>query len=210
MCRRRSVAHVLDELGGDRQVVLARDLLPVPAGVRRDALRFELQRQDVREPFPETVHRPVGPLGIGKRHGDEVPLVVRVLSGADQVIEVPAEHAEPPVDRCGDQFGPRDVARPDLDQPGALLVAGLGERIRQRGSAVPHAVRDRLLAVQVPERDVAESVEQRRGHRADAADGDVPLGVAALPAVNPAVRQHDGPRLTPPHRIGPDQPGRPA
>ena len=63
---------------------------------------------------------------------------------------------------------------------------------------------DRLLAVQVPERHVAEAVEQRGGHLADAADGDVALGVAGRSPGNPAVREHDSAAHTPVVPVGLD------
>ncbi len=71
--------------------------------------------------------------------------------------------------------------------------------------------------MQVPERDVAEPVEDARGHVADAADGYVPLGGAGLPfrglralmlvppAGDPRVREYDGAGRTASRGIGPDK-----
>src|SRR5208283_1284619 len=78
-----------------------------------------------------------------------------------------------------------------LDQPAALTVRRLGERIRQRGAAVAQVRSDGLLTVQVAEGHVAEPVEQPGGHLADAADGDVALGLAGRSPGDPAVRHDD-------------------
>ena len=115
-----------------------------------------------------------------------------------------AEHGELPVDRRGDPFGARLAVDADLDQPAALLVVRLGERVRQRRAAVAHVLRDRLLAVQVAERHVAEPVEQARRDVADAADRDVPLGVAGPSPGHPGVRHHDRAPHAARRGVGPD------
>ncbi len=46
--------------------------------------------------------------------------------------------------------------------------------------------------MQVAERGVVDAVEDRRGHVAHAADPDVALALADLPAGDPGVREHDG------------------
>ena len=182
---------MLDELGGDREVVPALDPLAVAAGVAGHPLGLELQRQDVREPLPEPVHRGLGAGRVGERYGDEVSFTVGEFRCGKEILDMAAEHGELPVDRRGDPFGARLAIDTDLDQPAALLVVRLGERVRQRRAAVTHVLRDRLLAVQVAERHVAEPVEQARRDVADAADRDVPLGVAGPSPGHPGVRHHD-------------------
>ena len=195
---------MLDELGGDREVVPALDPLAVAAGVAGHPLGLELQRQDVREPLPEPVHRRLGAGRVGERYGDEVAFAVGEFWCGEEILDMAAEHGELPVDRRGDPFGARLAVGADLDQPAALLVVRLGERVRQRRAAVAHVLRDRLLAVQVAERHVAEPVEQARRDVADAADRDVPLGVAGPSPGHPGVRHHDRAPHAARRGVGPD------
>jgi len=102
------VPHVPHELGGDRQVVAALDLLPVAAQVGGEALRLELEREDVREPGAEPVHRPLGAGGVGEGHRDEVVLAPVVLGRGEQVVDAPGQRGQPPVD------GGRDPLRAGL------------------------------------------------------------------------------------------------
>ena len=213
---RLGVAHVPDELGGDREVVAALDPLAVAALVPGHPLGLEVEREDVREPAAEPVHRRLRPGRVGERDGDEIVLVVGVLGRREQVVDAAGELGQPPVDRGGDPLDAGLAVDADLDQPAPLLVVLLGERVGQRGAAVAQVLRERLLAVQVAEGDVAEPVEERGGHVADAADRDVPLGAALLPRCgvpalvvgapgrHPRVRHHHRAVHAPGGRVGAD------
>ena len=71
-----------------------------------------------------------------------------------------------------------DTVLVEVDQPRALGLAVLAERQGDRRAAVADGVADPLAAVEVTEGDVVVPGERARVHRADAADGDVALGVA--------------------------------
>ena len=120
------------ELGGDRQVVAALDLLAVAARVGGDALRLELKGEDVREPGAEPFHRPLGADGVGKGHRDEVALATVVLAGGEQVLDAAAQDGQPPEDGRADPLRAGLAVGGDLDEPGALLVVLLRERVGQR------------------------------------------------------------------------------
>ena len=213
---RLGVAHVPDELGRDREVVAALDPLAVAALVPGHPVGLELEREDVREPAAEPVHRRLGPGRVGQRDGDEIVFVAVVLGRREQVVDAAGELGQPPVDRGGDPLDPGLAVDADLDQPAPLLVVLLGERVGQRGPAVAQVLGQGLLAVQVAEGHVAEPVEERGGHVADAADRDVPLGAALLPrrgvpalvvgapGRHPRVRHHHGAVHAPGGRVGAD------
>ena len=106
--------------------------------------------------------RAVGSLGaarVGEGDRHEVGFFVAMGNRAEQVLQPAAEHAQPPV--CGRRhlLHPGDPGGVQLDEPAALAVRGLGERVRQRRAAVAQVPGDRLLAVQVTERHVTEPVE---------------------------------------------------
>ena len=61
---------------------------------------------------------------------------------------------------AGDELGALEAVGAEVDQPGALGVAGLGERVGQRRAAVADRVGERLPAVQVAERGVVDAGEQ--------------------------------------------------
>ncbi len=145
----------------------------------------------MRETGAQGVHRPLGAARVGERDGYEVVLVLAVGGRAEQVGEPAAEHAQPPPGRRGNLHRVRRPGSVQLDQPAALAVRRLGERVRQRGAAVPQVRGDGLLAVQVAEGDIAEPGEQLRRHLAHAADGDVALGFAGRSPTDPAVRHDD-------------------
>ena len=177
-----------DELGGHGQVVAPGDLGAVAAVILRAAVGLEGQDQHVREPLPQLFHRALRPARVGQRDGQEVAGVPLVGGGGQQIGERAAEDVQRAERRRGDPFGPDGAAGAQLDQPRSLRVPGLGERVRQRGAAVAQPRAQRLLAVQMPQRRVAEAVEQGRRDPADAADGDVPFGVARLSPGHPGVR----------------------
>ncbi len=92
---------------------------------------------------------------------------------------------------AGDGAGGHGAVAVQVDEPHALGMPGLGERVGQRRSAVADAVADLLAAVQVAEGHVVHSVEQGCGDVRDAADGDVALAGAGLRAGDEGMGQDD-------------------
>ncbi len=134
--------------------------------------------------------------------------MLRKLPGAEQVADAAAQHRQPPVRGRGDPLDAELAGDADLDQPAALVLARLGEGVRERRAAVAHVFGQGLLAVQMAERDVAEPVENRHRHLPDAADGDVPFGVAARSPGHPGMGHQHRARHRAGARIGADQGGR--
>ena len=195
---------MLDELGRDGEVVPAGDLRAVAAGTTRAAFRLEGQHQHVREALPQPFHGAFGAAPVDQHDRQEVRLVAVVRGGREQVGELAAQDVQRAERRRGHPLDPGAAVRAQLNQPRALGVAGLGERVGQRRAAVPHPLVEGLLAVQVAEGHVAEPVEDGGGHAADPAHRDVPLRIARLSAGDPGVRHGHRADAAPGGHVGAD------
>jgi hypothetical protein len=71
-----------------------------------------------------------------------------------------------------------------------VLVA-LGERVRQGRAGIADLRRDLLRAVQVAQRRIRQTGEDRRRNVADAADADVAFRLARDATGHEGVREHD-------------------
>ncbi len=110
----------------------------------------------------------------------------------EQVVEFAFETGQFADHREIDALDERRTRGVEVDDEDRLAVRALAEGVRQRRSRVPDRLAHRLRGVQVTQRDVVGTVERRRGHRFDSADGDGPLGVAGLATDDEGVGQDDG------------------
>ena len=143
------------------------------------------------ETGPEPVHRVPRAGAVGERDLDPGVLVHLEERVGEQGLEVAGEPGQATGDRCLDELGAGHALGVEVDEPGALAVVGLRERVGQRGAAVADRVGERVPAVQVAEGDVVDAVERGGGHPRHPADADVALGVGGLGAGDEGVGHHD-------------------
>ena len=156
----------------------------------------------MREPGLQPAHRVRRPDGSVSRAETKDCSAPTCPGSDEQLVEGAGEHRQR---ARGRQRHRTDVGQPrgvELHQPRLLLLPGLAERVGQRRPAVAQPRGQGLWPVQVAQRDVVDAVEDRGGHEVDAADADVALALAGLPAADEGVRQHHRPRPRSQEQIG--------
>ena len=107
----------------------------------RAAGRGEGEDEGVGEAGPQPLHRMGRPDGVGEGRLDPAVLERGERGIGEQRLEVAADPGQPPGHGRLDERRPLDAVAPEVDQPAALGVAGLGEGVGQRRPAVAHASR---------------------------------------------------------------------
>ena len=81
------------------------------------------------------------------------------MGSASRSASEPRDPRQPTRDRGVDEVRPAEAAGAQLDQPRALALVGLGERVGQRGAGVAQGRGELVRAVEVAERGVVDAVE---------------------------------------------------
>ena len=100
---------------------------------------------------------------------------------------------------AGDELDRAEALLVEIEQPAALDVVGLAERVGERGSGVADPLAQGVPAMQMSERDVVDTVERAEPDLGHSADRDVSLAVRGCGAGDEGMCHH--------HRSGASWPG---
>jgi hypothetical protein len=128
----RLVADDLDEVADDVAVAATAQAVGPLGGRRRPPLGGEVEQQGVREAGAQPLHRSTGAKRVGEGHLQPVVLVAGVCGAGEQLLEGAADARQAARDRRCHEVDPLDAVLAELDEPTALGVVCLGERVRQR------------------------------------------------------------------------------